>query len=91
MIDVPLVERVLLVRRDRLSAMHLSPARETWHDAQSYRTILRQIDRQKRARTDQAHMAAQYIEELRQFIEPARAQETAQGAGALLIGQKPSR
>src|SRR6185437_6808660 len=61
-------------------------------------TIKRDIARQffdevrpLRARTDEAHLTAQHVDELRQFVDPCRADESTHAGDSRVVARGPTR
>ena len=68
MVDVPDVERELLVPRHRVAAVHLRPAgdpRSHLVAARLLRRVQRQVLHEQRTRADQAHVAVQHVDAAR--------------------------
>lgn len=72
MLCIPDVELKPLIPRQAVSSVHLSPPGDSWLDRMSEEfasAVIGKIFRQKRARTDQAHVPAKHVEKLWQLIE----------------------
>src|SRR5678815_1311490 len=72
MLRIPDVERKPLIPRKTIPPVHLSPPCDTGSDRMSEAfalAVIGQIFRQERPRTNKAHVPAQHVEKLRQFIE----------------------
>jgi hypothetical protein len=69
----------------------LRPTGETWPDAMAAllgRSVVRQILFEKRPGADKTQFAAEYIPELRQFIEAGPTQERPDSRQAAIVGQQ---
>ena len=87
-VHVPDVERELLVPGQRVAPVHLAPARDTRPDLVATHLlgrVARQVLGKERARTDEAHVAGDHIEELGELIEARTPQEAAQSGDPLSI------
>src|SRR5512132_3428083 len=80
MLDVPDVEFDPLLPRDPRAPMDLGPARDPRPEIQSpelTRGVELDLGRERRARTDDTHLAAQHVDQVRQLVERIAAQEAA--------------
>ena len=73
--DVPAVEHAALLGAEPVAAVDLGPAGDAGADRDPVGDAVRQVARQQRPRADQRHLAAQHVEELRQFVEPRAPQQ----------------
>ena len=88
-LDVGDIQRDIAVERGILARLHLpqaGDARQSLEAAQVAQLVLPHFAGQRRTRTDDAHVAAQNIEELRQLIQRILAQESAQPGDARVVG-----
>src|ERR1051325_3801788 len=79
-INIPHVERELLLPGNIVSSVHLSPAgnsRQYFVTTKLLLVIAIAIVRMQRARPDQAHLSAKYAEHFGKLIEARRPQKTA--------------
>src|SRR6185312_6306305 len=88
--NVPLVKFLLFLLGDELGAIDLSPASNSRTNRQPQRGVRGLILRQQRARPNQRHIPEQYVDELRQFINPRRAQEATYRRGLSVTQSRPS-
>ncbi len=83
--------------RGAVAGAHLRPAGEPGLDAVAQvveRDVLAQFGHERRAlgtRTDQAHLAAQHAEQLRQFVDAGLAHEGADRRHAAVVLRRPTR
>src|SRR2546423_13051681 len=80
MIDVPHVEKHPFLEGDLIASGDLPDASEPRPDRQPPALpalVERDLLRQRRTRADDAHVAAQDVDELRQLVDAVLAQETA--------------
>src|ERR1700683_3353199 len=76
-IHIPEVEIEFSPPIEGISAVHLRPSRDAWLHVMTpplLRRIPLQIMHQQRAWPNQAHLPAQYVNQLRQFIKAGAAQ-----------------
>src|ERR1700693_3420520 len=91
MIHIPNVERKLLLPGESIPAIHLRPARyarQRFMTARLFRRVELQVLHQQRARTYEAHVVLEHVDQLRQFIQATAPQKPAEPRQALGIGQK---
>src|SRR5450756_1347880 len=85
-IDVPDVHLEALVPRDGVTPVDLRPSGDAWPDLVPSRLlpiVAVEVLRQEGARTDDAHVALEHVDELREFAERGRAQQLAEGRETL--------
>ena len=90
-VDVPDVERELLVPRDRVAAVHLRPpgdARAHLVAARLLGGVERQVLHEQRARAHQAHVAVHHVEQLGQLVDARAAQPLPERGEAFGVGQE---
>src|SRR5947208_6907311 len=91
MADVPLVKLLLFLFGDELGAIDLSPSGNSWTNRKPQRGVRGLILRQQRPRPNQRHIPEQHVDELRQFINPRRAQEATYRRRLSVTQSRPSR
>ena len=90
-IDIPYVEGELVLPGEGVAPVHLCPAGDAGEDFVAARLlggVAVEVLDQQRARTDQAHLAFEDVEELGQFIQAGGAQEAPEAGEALLVGEQ---
>lgn len=93
MIHIPNIIFKFLRPADGVASVHLGPPGDTgphFMTAVLFRAVKGQVPGQERARTDEAHLAPQYIEQLGQFIHGSGSYEPAYRREAYMIGQQLS-
>src|SRR5437764_907771 len=88
-VDVPDVERELLLPRDRVPAAHLGePGDPRAHVVTSRLLggVALEVLHQERARPDERHVAAEHVPELRQLVERAGPEERAEPGEPGVVG-----
>src|SRR5262249_32808045 len=75
--DIPLVQLFFFSFGYELGAIDLVPSADTRANRKSYRRVRGLIFREQGSRPDHGHFAKQHIQQLRQFIETRRPQESA--------------
>lgn len=75
--DVPDIEGRLIFRGNIPATCHLRPAGQPRPDHQAGKTVFRLIACQQGARANEGHIAAKYVDELGQLVEPGPAHEAA--------------
>ena len=91
MIHVPHVEGELLLPGEGVAPVHLRPAGDAGQHFVAARLlggVAVEVLHQQRARTDQAHVAFEDVEEFGEFIQAGGAQEAPEAGEALLVGQQ---
>ena len=93
-VDVPDVERELFLPREPVPSAHLGQAGQAGRDLVAARLlggVALEVLRQQRARTDQRHVAAQHVPELRQLVEAGGAEPAADGRQARVVARPRPR
>ena len=91
-IDVPDVEAKPLPERKCVAAMHHGPAREPWTHVVATALLGRvhaQVLREQRARSNEAHVAAQDVPQLGQLVEARGPEEPPEACDPLPITLEP--
>ena len=90
-VDIPDVEGELLLPGEGVSAVDLAPAGDARGDLVTPRLLWRvpvEIADEERSRPDEAHVAAEHVPELGQFIEAEAADDLADAGEAVLVGEQ---
>ena len=90
MLDVPDVEGQAIGPVEIVAAIDLGPAGEAGADAMAKLFalgVIRQIANEQGARSHEAHVAAEDVDQLRQLVQAGGAEEGAESGGALGIGE----
>ena len=90
-IDVPHVEGELVLPGEGVAPVHLCPAGDAGQHLVAARLlggVAVEVLHQQRARTHQAHLAFEDVEEFGEFIQAGGTQEAPEAGETLLIGQK---
>ena len=91
MIDIPQIEKKSLLPAGVIPSIHLSPPCQAWRDEMTsllLRAVMLQIFHEERPWADEAHLALQYIEESRKFIQAGAAHQLAESCESIRIGQE---
>src|SRR5438132_9787504 len=90
-VNIPDIELELVGPRNRVAAIDLRPAGQSWFDfvpPRLFRRVAVEVLHQQRTRTDQAHIAFKNVEEFGQLIKARGAQESAEARQPLAVGQQ---
>ena len=90
-IDIPYVEGELVLPGEGVAPVHLCPAGDAGEDfvaARLFGGVAVEVLDQQRARTHQAHLAFEDVEEFGEFIQAGGAQEAPEAGEALLVGEQ---
>src|SRR5450759_511201 len=88
-VDVPDVHLQALVPRDGVTPVDLRPSGDAWPDLVPSRLlpiVAVEVLGEEGARTDDAQVALEHVDELREFVERGRAQEPAERGEAFSVG-----
>ena len=88
-VDVPHVLRQPLFPGDCVPAVNLGPACDPWPHVVAtllFRRVAVEILHQKRARTDEAHISLDHVDQFRQFIDARRSKKLAKRVQAIGVG-----
>lgn len=87
-VDVPEIVGEFPLPIEAVASVHLRPAGDSGADvvtAHLFRRVAAEICSEQRTRPDQAHLAAEHVDQLGKFVQAAAAQKVSEAGPALVV------